>query len=551
MGNKRTEMPMKDLICFAKNHSKIICYGAGVYAGRILVFFDSLGKDIDCFVVTKKDKHTRFLGHPLYEAEEIEKWKTGDAAVIVAVSEEFHEAIRRTLMGKWEGDVYYVSSDVIQMLQDDKLNDAFLKKIIVYNSAFTEDDDTKAKEYDDTILWFKERFSCIEIRWLYGNLAGVSSEFIHYTLSVTNKEKYTIFYPLSFAGITNNYLDKPNEFLIKKFKGDYFEAIGKDNFYFWKYFISKCPSFFYGIIDDFYKKIIIPDKLKKLKKAKLTKNDNKHYISFTEEEKGVGDKWIRDKLQSAPFICIFARDSSYYKKEFQQRDYDLEDMDVIRNSDINLFDNLVEYFYGKGIMSVRMGATVRFEYTREGCVDFASKYYTPFLDAYLNAKCKFYIGNLSGAQHFTELFSKPFAILSPVLFYADDDTPLITSIEMDIMILQKYWYKKRNRYLSLREMIEVEQESFRKGGGKYCSLVNIFRWYAQNTIPVKNTGEEILDLALEMNNCIDGTQIYTQQDQELQRRYWEIVNKSNYEFGIPINARIGAKFLRENQWLLE
>lgn len=370
-------------------------------------------------------------------------------------------------------------------------------------------------------------------------------------MSVPNKEKYTIFYPSSSAGITINYLNKPNEFLIKKFKGDFFEAICKDNFYFWKYFISKCPDFFCGIIDEFYKKNIIPNKLKNIKNGDVSKNENKQYISFTDEEKEAGDKWIKRELQSAPFICIFARDSSYYKKEFQQRDYDLADMDIIRNSDINSFDNLVKYFYGKGIMSVRMGSVVQSPYTRKGCIDFASKYYTPFLDAYLNAKCKFYIGNLSGAQHFTELFSKPFAILSPVLFYADDDTPLITSFEMDLMILQKYWYKKVNRYLTLREMIEVEQESFRKGGGKYCSLVNIFRWYAKNTIPIKNTAEEVLDLAIEMNERIDGNKVYTDEDQELQERYKEIFKKCAPSFGVPINARIGAKFLQENQWLLK
>lgn len=201
---------------------------------------------------------------------------------------------------------------------------------------------------------------------------------------------------------------------------------------------------------DSVREYIIPAKLQSIKKGILSKTSGKQYVFFSNDEKDAGESWIREHIHDMPFIYFFARDNRYYKNNISPQSYDLWEMDNVRNIDITSFDKMIEHFFRKGVLSVRMGATVNSQYEMDGCIDFAKKYYSPLIDAYLNYRCKFYIGNISGAVHFTELFSKPYAILSPVIFFAEDDNPLVTSSDKDIMILQKYWDKKRKRYLTLR-----------------------------------------------------------------------------------------------------
>lgn len=69
--------------------------------------------------------------------------------------------------------------------------------------------------------------------------------------------------------------------------------------------------------------------------------------------------------------------------------------------------------------------------------------------------------------------------------------------------------------------------------------------------PVKNSPEEILNAIKELNGRIDHTSTYDDMDQELQSRYRDIIDHFPYGIDAPNLWRIGAKFLRENQWLLD
>ena len=66
--------------------------------------------------------------------------------------------------------------------------------------------------------------------------------------------------------------------------------------------------------------------------------------------------------------------------------------------------------------------------------------------------------------------------------------------------------------------------------------------------PVENTPEEITALAVEMDKRLNGTWQTTQEDQELQQRFWSLFNPSHLCYGSA--SRIGAEFLRQNQELL-
>ena len=66
---------------------------------------------------------------------------------------------------------------------------------------------------------------------------------------------------------------------------------------------------------------------------------------------------------------------------------------------------------------------------------------------------------------------------------------------------------------------------------------------------IENTPEELLDVAVEMDERLKGKWQTTGEDQELQQRFWSLleVKEPNQEW----RPRMGAKFLRQNQELLD
>jgi coenzyme F420-reducing hydrogenase alpha subunit len=65
---------------------------------------------------------------------------------------------------------------------------------------------------------------------------------------------------------------------------------------------------------------------------------------------------------------------------------------------------------------------------------------------------------------------------------------------------------------------------------------------------IENTAEEILDLAKEMNEYLDGQFEYSEEDGALQAQYKSLIIPKNRCYKMPV--RIGAKYLRENKSLL-
>ena len=66
---------------------------------------------------------------------------------------------------------------------------------------------------------------------------------------------------------------------------------------------------------------------------------------------------------------------------------------------------------------------------------------------------------------------------------------------------------------------------------------------------MENTAEEITALAVEMDERLKGTWQTTEEDEELQRRFWSLFKPS--ELNQVFLSRIGAEFLRQNRELLD
>lgn len=273
----------------------------------------------------------------------------------------------------------------------------------------------------------------------------------------------------------------------------------------------------------------------------LTLDFSKPILELTADELKEGKEKAEKMGVTEPFVCIFNRDSAYLTREFGR---DLH----VRNSSIHTRKKSVEYLYKKGITAVRMGREVQERIDYPGCVDYASDYYDELMDLYFSAECKFFIGEGSGANMFAYDYGTPIALINDVIPNSTGTTGFVQdSNVLHILIFKKFYYKEEDRYLNLNEMIKLQWSNFDSGISYWKYGIEL----------IENTEEEIYDVTVEMNERIDGTWVETEEDEALQKKYWDIVYSWYDRAGPPFarhNAfvgRIGAKFLRENQYLFD
>ncbi len=131
-------------------------------------------------------------------------------------------------------------------------------------------------------------------------------------------------------------------------------------------------------------------------------------LQFTAEEEERGQRLLREMGigEDDWFICFHARDPAYYRewrpeleKHWQRTDF--------RNVDISLYYDAVKKIADLGGYALRFGAVVEHRLPDLGSdriIDYSSDYRTDFMDIYLAAKCKFFLGSASGPDAVPSLF---------------------------------------------------------------------------------------------------------------------------------------------------
>ena len=265
-------------------------------------------------------------------------------------------------------------------------------------------------------------------------------------------------------------------------------------------------------------------------------------MRFSQEEAEVGRKAMKALGIEKKYICIFARDSSYYGET-------IEGANCVRNTDINALKETAAYFIEQcDIQSVRMGAKVNREVFGKGIVDYASLGRTEFLDVFLFSQCEFFVGTSSGIDCILRLFSKPSVAFDfPCVLPIDEPT-----MPFHLLIYMKWYDVKKQRYLTLRELVRLQVELKMQAPSEH-GMDAFFEYTVRNLKVVHNTPQEILDVAEEMYSILHGTIHYTAHDEAIQRKYRDIIHEGTKKFkNITGNfGRVGTKWLRENAWFLE
>jgi len=261
------------------------------------------------------------------------------------------------------------------------------------------------------------------------------------------------------------------------------------------------------------------------------------HLSFTAKE----DRWGQDGLQAlglppgAPFVCVYGRDEEYKGRSSP----DFDQHNSFRNVTIHNVMSAAEELVKRGYFVIRMGAAVSeaLRTTNPMIIDYATKARSAFMDIYLCARCKFFLGDTAGLSVVPRLFRRPIAFHN---YFALASRNVLALHPGELLIPKKVRRIDEHRLMTFREFLET----FPGDSLKYTSDLE-----RAGVECIENTPEEILSLAIEMDERRNGTWQTTQEDEDLQRRFWSLLDiKGPVEESLP---RMGAEFLRQNQELLD
>lgn len=258
-------------------------------------------------------------------------------------------------------------------------------------------------------------------------------------------------------------------------------------------------------------------------------------LAFTKREMEKGRRMMRELgiPDQAPFVCLFQRDLAYFKHRFARVDYTHTEH---RSSSIENFALAAIELARRGYYVLRMGAKVAQPLPVEHpqVIDYAWRHRTDFLDIFLPAHCRFYIGDSSGYACVPEIFRRPIALTN----FVSLSKPNISGPD-DIFIPKKIWSTAAGRYLRADERLG------------FVGLAWKAPDLARHGLEVEeNSPEEIRDHAIEMDERLNGTWRKQPGDEELQRAYWSAYKQPVWEPTAMPNP-IGTSYLRRNQWFVD
>jgi putative glycosyltransferase (TIGR04372 family) len=267
------------------------------------------------------------------------------------------------------------------------------------------------------------------------------------------------------------------------------------------------------------------------------------HLQFTaeEEERGKAGLLGMGMPEGASFVCLIVRDSAYLNSlHTNPPDYSYHDY---RDCNIQNFVLAAEELAERGYYVIRMGAKVSaaINSIHSKVIDYATNgMRSDFMDIYLGAKCSFCISVGTGFDAIPLVFRKPvvYANMVPLGY-------LFTFRDRFIGIVKHHFLVREDRELSLSEIFTYD----------VGFSLNTANFESKGIRLIENTPEEIRDVAIEMAERLTGTWQPREDDEALQKSFWEIFPTGAVDtLGKPLHGQIrgnfGAVFLRNNrEWL--
>ena len=225
-------------------------------------------------------------------------------------------------------------------------------------------------------------------------------------------------------------------------------------------------------------------------------------VYLTNKELEDGYSLIKNKyglLKSDWWVCFHARDEAYtssdYLKNNNKSDLSYHDY---RNGNIDNMLLAMDYVTSLGGYAIRFGsiAEERLNTENKNIIDDTFNGRSDFLDIFLVAQSKFFIGNTSGTYHIAKLFSVPYAITNLIGFLMIPEQPKSLYIPKKIQ-------DKSGKTLTFEQCNKIGM--FDQEKGKAFSFSD--KYNKMKLTVLENTEEEILGCVKDMFDMVSQKKI--------------------------------------------
>jgi putative glycosyltransferase (TIGR04372 family) len=259
--------------------------------------------------------------------------------------------------------------------------------------------------------------------------------------------------------------------------------------------------------------------------------DRPPLFSLSHEDEVRGQEALRQLglPEGAWFICVHSRESGYSAYDDHIHDY--------RNSKIEDYEMAIRYIVSQGGWCIRVGdPSSRQAPELDGLIDYAHHpLRSDWLDLYLCAKARFFLGNSSGALYMSAVFGVPVACanLAPMAAVFPYD-------ERVIGIPKLYRRKAKGGLIPFLEILNSPMGDFRSTQEFIDAGIEL----------VDSTPEEILELTREQLERTAISQICrVDADSNLrQTQFKSLFRPGHYSYGS--SSSIGQAFLERHKELL-
>ncbi len=204
-----------------------------------------------------------------------------------------------------------------------------------------------------------------------------------------------------------------------------------------------------------------------------------------------------------------------------------------RDANIDSYRLAVEAIHSHGGFVVRLGdISMRPAPDIPGLIDYIhTPYRADWMDLFLIARSKFFLGTSSGPNGIPPVFGVP-SLLTNVA-----PTNVFALCKDDLYVPKLLWSEGEQRFLTLDEMLSKPWD--------WCFNMHLHEHL--KVYPKENSPEELRDAVEEMIARLSGNRFYSPQEEALQQRFQTIA--AMHQPG-GIQCRIGSNFVCEHQEIL-
>ena len=251
-------------------------------------------------------------------------------------------------------------------------------------------------------------------------------------------------------------------------------------------------------------------------------------LALSEAEIARGEAQLRELgiPKGAWFVCVHSREGGYIKVAEWQH--------AFRNSDIRDYAEAMKAIVARGGWCIRVGdSTMRPADPMPGVVDYAhSSMKSGWMDVFLCARCRFFLGNSSGLFGVASVFGRPSALANMI--------PLVCAYSAypNDITAPKLLRRTNGDVMSFPDAFSSED----------CNLRYAPVYIERGLSVIDNTADEIAELAKEMLDHVDGRSTPNEDEAELQSRFLSLIRPHHYCW--RASSRVGNAFLRRHRALL-